>query len=675
MAYTCVTCARRKVKCDKAAPVCSTCRKARLECVYQEPAPRKRKRKHADDVHERLEHYESLLKQNGLLPQDESAKTSPVESIASGQPFPAPKTTYGIRVSESGTGKLVGNPGKSRYIDSNIWKNLEEDGFHPSSDEEEEDAAQTPSVYQSTQRADPVSGALFGPNSPPMSLLDVHPTYESAMKLWKIYVENIDPIVKVVHVPTGLVTVQRAAANPSSAPRATEALLFAIYHFAITATPESECQELFNEPQARLLTRYHDAVRQALVNAYFLRTTDMMVVQAYMLFLLSIRTTYDPHTFWILTGIAVRIAQRLGIHRDGEELGLKPFDVQMRRRIFWQLLPLDGIAGQLCGTGICITQDSWNTRQPLNLNDVDIWPDMTDPPQARTGATEMIFCLARAEFAKFIQKGNPPLGNGARMCEIETINEMDQHITDLEAEMETKYIRYCDIANPLHNLTMGMVRGALTAGRFRTRLPRAKQVKQLPDAERREMWTISTKILDYMLATYKNAGLQRYHWHWKALFMHDPLIWILNGLRRDPLVYQDEPIWSKIEAMYTYNPEMVTKRRALNVATGRLTLKAWDACQSAKPHDEQFARPEPSFITALRTQFERRLSVEPKMEEYNAFAPADTLQDMPLPSHALDTGSSSYYVDVNSMMDFNLDNVDWMFWDQLVRDPTSFPAS
>lgn len=137
-----------------------------------------------------------------------------------------------------------------------------------------------------------------------------------------------------------------------------------------------------------LMSRYQSAVIQALVNASWLKTTAMSILQAYTLFLIALRTQIDSHTFWILTGIAIRLAQRMGLHRDGESLGLPPFEVQMRRRLFWQLLPLDGYAGRTSGTGISISPNSWDTKQPLNINDDQIFPGMAQPPCEQRGASE-----------------------------------------------------------------------------------------------------------------------------------------------------------------------------------------------------------------------------------------------------------------------------------------------
>ena len=584
-------------------------------------------------------------------------------------------------------GKLVGGQGKSRYIDSNLWRNLG-DEVHPESDEEDDPDDEPATTYIPNAKADPLSASMLSPNSPSCSLLELHPTYENAMKFWKIYVDNVDPIIKAVHVPTAVLVLQRVAAQPSTATKANEALVFAVYHFALISITDDECMEKFGEQRLKLLTRYHDALRQALVNVSFLRTADLTVFQAFLLFLLSVRANYDPHTFWILTGVAVRIAQRLGLHRDGEELGLKPFDVELRRRIFWQLLPLDGLAGQLCGTGICIAPDSWNTKQPLNLEDTDFWPDMKSPPVARTGATDFMFCLARTEIARFVQKVNPlnsnkaHFENWAKFWDMEDIEEKQRQLDELESEMEMKYIRFCDPSNAIHNLAMAMLRAALNSGRLRIRLPRAKSDKSLPKEERKKVWAIANKIIDAHIAAHNNGLLDKFRWHLQAFFQYDPLIVILNEIRRDPLAHAEDDIWSKIEKVYANHPTLRDQKRTLQMAVGRLTLKTWDAYQAAMLQANHTVPPDPSYMVTLRQFIQRRASTNtslntPTKSDYNPFNPAQSdalddqhVSDFEVPAHH--TGD----FDWTQMMDFNTETMDWMFWDQLVRDPiTSFPTS
>jgi hypothetical protein len=166
-------------------------------------------------------------------------------------------------------------------------------------------------------------------------------------------------------------------------------------------------------------------------------------MQAFVLFLITVRTQIDPHTFWIMTGVAVRIAQRIGLHRDGESLGIPPFDLEIRRRLFWQLLPLDGYAGQVSGTGISIAPNSWDTKQPLNINDDQIYPGMTQQPEEQKGATEMIYCLTRTELSKFYTRTGVKMKDIGATIQLRDGAELKQLIDEVESIIETKYLRYC----------------------------------------------------------------------------------------------------------------------------------------------------------------------------------------------------------------------------------------
>lgn len=108
---------------------------------------------------------------------------------------------------------------------------------------------------------------------------------------------------------------------------------------------------------------------------------------------------------WILNGLAIRIAQSLGLHRDGKRLGLTPFQSEIRRRLWWHLLSRDSRAGEDYGLE--------NTNSPLLLSDVDLpahvhdtdlYPEMKEPPVPRINTwTAMTFSLANIDIAKTMQ--------------------------------------------------------------------------------------------------------------------------------------------------------------------------------------------------------------------------------------------------------------------------------
>lgn len=488
---------------------------------------------------------------------------------------------------------LASGQGNAKYINSTLWRDLGDEDMgeiyrDEQQDEELELEQQQPQQDTANNRAsivyqDPITAAFMG--SQGQELLHYHPSHAEALYLWKTHTENVEPLCKILHIPTTSQIVQRVSLNPSTATKTDECLLFSIYHFAIFSMTEEDCSHHLHQQRTTLLSAYSFATRQALLNANFLKTTSLTILQSLVLFLMASRSTYDPHTFWIFTGVAARIAQRMGLHRDGEGTAeLTPFQVQMRRRLFYQLLPLDGIASQMAGTGInIITDPNWDTKPALNLNDDQIWPSMAqEQVMQQKGATDMIFCLARVCIGTYFSKTviNPK----TNLDDISARNAVDAMIAAAEQEVEEEYIRYVDILNPLHFLTLLSARSAITAMRLRSRLPKVKKSASTPE-EQRELLPLAFKILDSDAAAYTNVGLRRYMWHIRPFFAWgtwDSLIFLLTSLRTGEQGWmttsEREESWKRIEAMYENHAELLEAKRALQIAIGRLTLKAWEVC-------------------------------------------------------------------------------------------------
>lgn len=546
MPYSCLSCARRKVRCDKCGPPCSTCHKTKTECVYEAPPPRKRKRKADEDVYKRLGRYERLLRDHNLIPDGTDSEGL---TIIDKDTPKSTKSDQNQAASCSSRGRLVSGAGKTRYIDSALSEILEATGEDMPIFDEEGGTGQPDSSYLRSQ--DSMSASIFGVTFPMDSLTHLHPTYEAAMWMWRVYVDGVEPIIKILHRPTALSTLQQAATSPSSASRSTECLVFAIYHFAITAMTDQECMEILGEGRPKVLDKYHNALRCALVNADFMRSTNIQVIQAYVMLLLAVRVRYDPNLLWVLTGVAIRMAQRMGLHRDGELIGLNPFDTEIHRRLFWQLPQLDAFAGQLCGTGINIESSSWDTKYALNINDEDIWPGMTGVPKEHKGATEMIFCLTRRELGKFYARTKSHLRELTHPIDkkdLELIEEAEHHIDEVESAIEMNFLRYCDPLDSVHMITSIVSRAAIQASRLRVRLPRAK-AGLMDGQEREQLYRSALRIMDHTTATYTNPAFTRFLWHPSTFFVWESLIWVLSELQQGPPTGESETAWSKLAAM------------------------------------------------------------------------------------------------------------------------------
>jgi hypothetical protein len=202
----------------------------------------------------------------------------------------------------------------------------------PSDDEDEPNAANSPT--HSSQH----SGFVFGYSSTSVDMHALHPLEQQARQFWYIFKENVDPLVKVLHVPTSEPVFMDAVAHLDKVGKGLETLLFAIYYGAVTSTTSEECFERWGEDRSTLLKRYRFGLEQALARANFLYCDEIVILQAFV------------------------ISQTLGIHRDGSHFKLPPFEIEMRRRLWWQVCILDARSSEDHGCDPTIVEAQYDTK-------------------------------------------------------------------------------------------------------------------------------------------------------------------------------------------------------------------------------------------------------------------------------------------------------------------------
>ena len=132
---------------------------------------------------------------------------------------------------------------------------------------------------------------LFGP-SPGESLEQLHPTPVQIFQLWQTFLDNVNALIRIFHAPTVQQQLLDATTNLDQVPRNIEALMFGIYSMATASISDSDCQKIFNENRESVHLRFQAGARLALQNAGYLRSTDLVVLQAFALYLVS--HTLDP---------------------------------------------------------------------------------------------------------------------------------------------------------------------------------------------------------------------------------------------------------------------------------------------------------------------------------------------------------------------------------------------
>lgn len=106
-------------------------------------------------------------------------------------------------------------------------------------------------------------------------------------KLWQVYLDNVDPLLKVTHTPTLQPRIIEAAGQISDLDPILEALMFSMYCVSTHSISENDCMTIFGSSKQHLLFRYQDGCQQALLNCGFLRCNDRDCLTALYLYLVS----------------------------------------------------------------------------------------------------------------------------------------------------------------------------------------------------------------------------------------------------------------------------------------------------------------------------------------------------------------------------------------------------
>ena len=92
-------------------------------------------------------------------------------------------------------------------------------------------------------------------------------------------------LTKVIHVPTLQPSLLQAATSRETLPKNTEALLFSVFLMAAVSLSEDECVTLLGYPKEQAVQQFSDGVRVILSRIGILKSYDLTVLQALVLYM------------------------------------------------------------------------------------------------------------------------------------------------------------------------------------------------------------------------------------------------------------------------------------------------------------------------------------------------------------------------------------------------------
>jgi hypothetical protein len=130
---------------------------------------------------------------------------------------------------------------------------------------------------------------FFGLRGPAVDLPSLHATPVQAFRLWQVYLDNVNPLLKVTHTPSLQPRFIEALVDVNTINPTLEALVFSIYCVALQSLTDDECMSLMKSPKGELLSKFQTGCQHALANSGYLRTNSLECLTALFLYLVRDR--------------------------------------------------------------------------------------------------------------------------------------------------------------------------------------------------------------------------------------------------------------------------------------------------------------------------------------------------------------------------------------------------
>ncbi|KAH8897233.1 hypothetical protein GQ53DRAFT_712959 [Thozetella sp. PMI_491] len=569
--HSCVACARRKVKCDKLSP-CSTCSRTQAACIYRNPAPSQRHRRQLThrDLLSKIQELESLLRGHKIQfdPLDTSWVQSPweVKLAKSPQPLTNPSAAVESTSSAEAQSPKLKNPLISQLA-------------QPIKDEEE----QSPKGDESSN-----SYSMLIPihlHNPP-DQLERHPHPKNAFKLWQSFVDNVNPLTKIIHAPTLQEKILGAVWSVESATRTLEATMFAVYALGVVSMKPADCLHLFGESRGILLARFRTGALQALSSIDLLSTRDLDVIQSLALILMIDHQSELSKT---AVALALRIAHKMGLHRAAADSSISLFQQEMQVRLWWYIRGLNSRVRRSMGL-LSTVDDLCNVRLPMNVNDADLHPHMTNPPTVQyTAATEMVYCLMKYDLWNFVRK--PPKSRASnslnpredatklvKSTSPESMTRKRTLLAEVESLLREKYLEHLDSNIPLQRLSIAIANITVHRQRFVMFHPRNQPEcgRFMSEDDQDLVFESSVRLLELDREVRSTSFSTSLLDHMTCRTQVEALVYMVSELRQRATGLFAERAWAVLEAMHSEQASVLQGDHKFYIALADLTLEAWE---------------------------------------------------------------------------------------------------
>ncbi|KAF2459638.1 fungal-specific transcription factor domain-containing protein [Lineolata rhizophorae] len=605
---SCLECRRRKLKCDKQQP-CANCVKFARECVFLgsslDPAAQLR----LAEIKEKMGTLERTLEEDvarkgsGSALQAAAGRTLPAfEAADSGDELNAPEDEKDLE------------PTPMAVMDAAYYEDADDDlmdlgvqfgkmriterigGYvRPKFTEEVNELPclqlkraldfipeeENPSGIEPSSSGDflgpghdyiaPASSFYFVAEPKRATLRHYLPSKVAADRLLKQYWLAVHPIAHTMHKPSferQYASFWNQVSTGVEPPFSFQAVILAALLSAAISMPENEVLLEFGVAKQELVENFREGTETALARANFLRTTKLETLQAFVMYLIPLCRSEVSRAHSALTGTAIRLAECMGLHRDGSYYGLTPVEVHIRRLIWYHLCWLDIRTCEASGPRPQIRREDFDTEFPLNVDDDDL--EASNPPTKDADRfTDMTLTRVRFEcneMHRMIWVERPRVYRKKT-----TLTSLLRKVQTFLAYGEKKFIPLIDESIPVQFMTLNVFR-VLTRRMHIMVLHTfsSNPTRIIPERLRQIILGSGLGQLEHAITVETEPILKKWAWFAGALQQYHTALLLLGEL----YAYPDKPdsreerIWRCLEYVFELPREMTTIEKSRAIMAG-----------------------------------------------------------------------------------------------------------
>ncbi|KAJ5113194.1 hypothetical protein N7456_001728 [Penicillium angulare] len=428
-----------------------------------------------------------------------------------------------------------------------------------------EDGFSKPGPYFTAASID----CFFSQHSSKDSLVEYIPSRGIADKLLSRYWTSVHPVARVLHRPSfahRYETLWENIDNGDAVTPSLAALVCAVLFSAVVSMSETQVLETCQVSRSSLKEQLKSGVEAAIGRSQLLKSTRLEPLQAFVAYLLSMCIDEVSRALSVLTGMLVRQAECMGLHRDPSEYGFSPTECQVRRLVWYQICYLDLKTSEIQGPRPFIHHDGYTTKLPLEI-------PLPSPTSSGVTPTwnDMIFSMIRFECQE-MQRKCQVLRDRVDMKKTSLTKALSK-IEAFRVSMDAKYGPFLNSASPsamqrLAHQVMKLFTNLLyliTLHRYMNSV-----TYRVPDRLRQIVLSKGTDALEAAVELETSEDLKEWSWYSGSYQQYHAAFLLLVEVFTYPMRREANRIWRCLDFIFA---EVLVHVQPLNTGTHGPTLQ------------------------------------------------------------------------------------------------------